>query len=119
MPWYEAFEKDYTWLCNEIKEGKQGKRAFVLTWFNATDSLSDLIQLGKGSGNTPIINEERLRLFPFLNKQDVDIVKAKDIFYDYTTAYEPQVIKIHGCNDKVNCLFLGKESDKFHIALYW
>ena len=40
-----------------------GKVAFVIGWFNCVDSLSQLIQLGEGSGAYPFVNESKLRYF--------------------------------------------------------
>jgi hypothetical protein len=120
LNWEEAFQKDYNWLCNEIKNGKKGHRAFVLAWFNAVERFSEVMKLGEGSGQSPDINESRIRLFPFLNRLHPDSKKTKDIFYMYESAYEPIPIQIIGYGkESVHCMFLGKESDKFHLAIYW
>lgn len=120
LTWEKAFQKDYDWLCQEIINGKKGHRAFVLGWFNAVDRFSEIMQLGDGAGNYPDINETRLRLFPFLNRVSPDSKKTKDIVYQYDSAYEPLPIQIIGYGkEKVHCMFLGKESDKFHLAIYW
>ncbi|HDR4570975.1 hypothetical protein ACRS6Y_17245 [Bacillus cytotoxicus] len=116
MMW-QTLQKDFDWLENAIREGKKGKRAIVLGWFNAVDRFSEIVQLGKGGGGWPEINEDRIRYFPFLNKRGV---KTKDIFYMYNDAYKELRIPINGYgHDVINCMFLGKERDKFHIALYY
>ena len=120
LMWEEAFQKDYDWLCQEIMNGKKGHRAFVLAWFNAVDRFSEIMQLGEGCGKYPDINEARLRLFPFINRRDPSSHKTRDIFYMYESAYEPLPIQIIGYGkEKVNCMFLGKDCDKFHMAIYW
>ena len=38
----------------------------------------------------------------------------------YSKAYESLPIQIIGYDkDVVNCMFLGKENDTFHFAMYW
>lgn len=116
--WEEAFQKDYDWLTNEIISGHKGKRAFVIGWFNAVERFSQLMQLGEGQGQYPKINQERLRLFPFLtHKADSD--RTKDIFYKYEQAFIEKPISIRGYQEEVTCIFLGKPDDKFHFALYY
>ena len=63
--WRDAFQRNYDWLCDEIKRGKKGNRAFILGWFNAVNRFSEIMQLGESTGQYPDINNERLRLFPF------------------------------------------------------
>lgn len=117
--WNEAFQKDYDWLCNEIKKGKKGNRAFVIGWFNVVNSFSELMQLGDGKGCVPDINKDRIQLFPFLN-YNPNTNKTKDIFYMYSKAFKEESIKILGYDKEVmNCMFLGKQQDIFHFAIYW
>ncbi len=125
ITWKNAFQKDFEWLCEEIKRGNKGKRAFILGWFNVVDSFSQIMQLGKGGSNgksgggLPDVNDEKLRLFPFLNL-DGDKIKTKDIKYMYSKAYDNHSITVKGLfTNTVNCIFLGKESDKFHFAIYF
>ncbi|HEY5523733.1 MAG TPA: hypothetical protein VIK26_00160 [Clostridium sp.] len=115
--WADAFQKDYDWLCKEIKDGHKGKRAFVLSWFNAVDRFSEIMQLGEGKGGFPNLNEKRIRLLPFIN-YDPDTLKTKDIFYMYKKAYENLSIQIPGYDENVvNCIFVGKKEGKFHMAI--
>ncbi|XNN69446.1 hypothetical protein ACLM2U_16945 [Bacillus pumilus] len=114
---WKEIKKDFDWLYTEIRKGYKGKRAFIIGWFNAVDRLSQIVQLGKGKGMYPDIDEEKMKHFPFLNRTGL---KTKDIFYMYPYAYEPIPIQIPGYAGKgANCMFFGKEEDKFHMALYW
>ncbi|MEN1969197.1 hypothetical protein WMZ97_14115 [Lentibacillus sp. N15] len=114
---WKEIKKDFDWLFTEITKGNKGNRAFIIGWFNAVERLSQIVQLGKGKGMYPEIDEEKMRYFPFLNKNGS---KTKDIFYMYPDAYEVIPIQISGYAGRgANCMFFGKESDKFHIALYW
>jgi hypothetical protein len=128
--WKDTFEKDFEWLCNNIREGNKGKRAFILGWFNVVDSFSQIMHLGmsnsnKSSGWMPEINKDRLSYFPFLNVPSKDS-KTRDISYMYSPdiytseKYEPSTIKVEGLfNNYVHCLFVGKKTDKFHFAIYY
>lgn len=128
--WNDTFQKDFDWLCEHIRKGNKGKRAFILGWFNAVESFSQILHLGlssdnKSGGAMPSVNAERMKLFPFLNVPTVNS-KTKDVTYMYTTdiysndRYEPSTIKVEGLmNNYVNCLFLGKPTDKFHFAIYY
>lgn len=118
--WYNAFEKDYKWLINEIKKGKKNNRAFILGWINVEGrNFNNVMQLGTGSGQAPLINMERIILFPFLNYNPVTR-KTNSIFYSYTQNNKINSITIPGFADEtVNCLFLGKPTDKFHFAIYF
>lgn len=99
LVWKEAFQKDYEWLTNEIISGQKGKRAFVIGWFNAVERFSQLMQLGEGSGKYPKINQEKLRLFPFLtHKSDSD--RTRDIFYKYVQAFIEKSIFIRGYQEE-------------------
>ncbi|MGJ0841591.1 hypothetical protein [Clostridium tertium] len=118
--WHNAFEKDYNWLINEIKNGKKNKRAFILGWINIDGrNFNNLMQLGIGSGQSPSINKERIILFPFLN-YNPNNNRTNSIFYSYMQNNKINSITIPGYgNETVNCLFLGKPQDKFHIAVYF
>lgn len=118
--WHNAFEKDYNWLVNEIKKGKKNKRAFILGWINIDGrSFNNVMQLGIGTGQTPLINRERIILFPFLNYDPITN-RTNSIFYSYAQNSKINSITIPGFGDEtVSCLFLGKPSDKFHIAVYF
>jgi hypothetical protein len=109
--WKEVF-KDFDWLEKEINRGYKGKRALVICWFNAYDYMGEVIQLGKHAGQSPKANEQRIKYFPFLRK---DGQKTKEYTVDYEKAFKELTIK--GTN--INCIFVGRETDKFHIVLYW
>lgn len=119
LKWSEGFQKDFDWLCKEIETGKKGSRAFILGWFNAFERFSDIMQIGQGKGQNPIINQERINLFPFLNF-DPQTNKVNDITYMYSLAYKELNIRIPGyAEEHVSCMFVGQRDDKFHYALYW
>ena len=114
---WKDLDKDFQWLFSEIKKGSKGKRAFVIGWFNSVERFSQIVQLGKGKGKEPDIDEEKRRVFPFINSVGS---KTKEIFYMYSSAYEPLTVQIPGYPGVgANCMFFGKGTDKFHIALYW
>ncbi|MCD8501368.1 MAG: hypothetical protein LRY71_06345 [Bacillaceae bacterium] len=114
---WKEIKKDFDWLFSEIIQGHKGNRAFIIGWFNAVDRLSQIVQLGKGKGMIPDIDEEKMKYFPFLNRNGN---KTKDIFYMYPVAFETIPIQIPGYAGRgANCMFFGKETDKFHMALYW
>lgn len=113
------FQEDFDWLLQEIKDGKSGKRAFVIGWFNCVDSFSRLIQLGSGAGCKPLVSHEKLTYFPFLNKMKVP-THTTDLVYNYSNAYKPLPVNLIGeINITYNCLFLGNSNDKFHFAIYY
>jgi hypothetical protein len=119
LKWEEAFQKDFNWLTNEIKNYKKGKRAFILGWFNVENrNFADIMQLGAGTGKNPLINKERMKLFPFLN-YDPKTEKTNDIKYRYGAAYKELTISLPGIDEHVSCMFVGKETDKFHFVIYW
>ena len=55
-----VFQQDFDWLMDEIDAGNKNKVAFVIGWFNCVDSFSQLIQLGKGGGAYPLVDERKL-----------------------------------------------------------
>lgn len=115
----DCFKKNYTWLCDEIKQDLKGKRAFLIGWYNAVDRFSEIVYLGEGSGSIPNLNLERLHYFPFINHKE-NSFKITDIFYMYSLNCVTTTLLIPSCkSETVNCIFIGKESDKFHFALYW
>lgn len=114
---WKEIEKDFTWLLNEVVDGHNGKRAFVIGWFNVVDRFSQIVQLGKSSGSTPDIDHRRLGYFPFLYN---DGEKTKDITYMYSEAYKELPVKsLYYEQGSINCMFFGKKDDVFHLAVYW
>lgn len=120
---WNEMQKDFEWLFSEIKQGKKGQRAFIIGWFNAVDRFSQIVQLGKSRGKYPEINQDRFQYFPFLNvktEMPETIYKTKDIIYQWTDAYKELTVRIPGYVDEsVNCMFFGKPTDKFLIAMYY
>jgi hypothetical protein len=116
---WKKFQADFDWLFSEIDNGHREKRAFVIGWFNCVDYFTQLIQLGKGSGKSPLINEERVCYFPFL-KKTVHPTHTRDLTYNYSLAYEEQPISlISKIQGNYKCIFIGTESDVFHFAVYY
>ncbi len=118
---WSVFQQDFDWLMDEIDNGKNGKVAFVIGWFNCVDSFSQLIQLGTGSGAYPLVDERKLSYFPFLVKKNENAPKqTKNLTYDYVNAYtESPVRTLSERKGKYRCMFIGEEGDKFHFALYY
>lgn len=117
---WDVFQKDFDWLMDEIDANGNGKVAFVIGWFNCVDSISQLIQLGKGSGAYPLVDEKKLAYFPFLEKTK-EPTQTRDLKYNYETcAYKKWKINHIGTrNGDYNCMFLGNEDDYFHFAIYY
>lgn len=114
---WKEMEKDFEWLFGEIKQGKKGKRAFIIGWFNAVDRFSQIVQLGTGRGMYPDIDQNKYQFFPFINREGD---KTKDIIYQWSDAYKELTIRIPGYVDEsVNCMFFGKPTDNFLIAMYY
>ena len=104
---------------DEVDSGNKGKAAFAIGWFNCVDSFSQLIQLGKGRGAYPLVNESKLCFFPFLTR-DKEPTRTNELKYNYAYAYkELQVNPISARRGEYNCMFLGNENDIFHFALYY
>ena len=118
---WSVFQQDFDWLMDEIDNGKTGKVAFVIGWFNCVDSFSQLIQLGTGSGAYPLVDERKLTYFPFLIKRDENAPKqTKNLTYDYVNAYTESPVRASSeRKGKYRCMFIGGEDDKFHFALYY
>ncbi len=125
----ETFDKDFHWLVNEINSGKKGKRAFVIGWFNVFNTFSNIMQLGSTAGQNPIVDSEKINNFPFLVIPDKKC-KVSEVAYRYNTnsynsvysgeTYSPYSIPVPSLQkDQINCIFLGKETDLFHFALYY
>ncbi len=123
---WKEINTDFAWLMDEIEKGKKNKRAFVVGWFNATGSFANVLPLGvsdsrlEKDGTSRQIDDEKFRYFPFLSYSTVDGKKfTNSITYRYGDAYEPVKVHIPTFSEKLNCLFLGKEDDKFHMAIYY
>ncbi len=117
---WDVFQNDFDWLMDEIDANGNGKVAFVIGWFNCVDSISQLIQLGKGSGAYPLVDEKKLAYFPFLERAK-EPTRTKDLKYNYSTyAYKKtQINHIGTRKGEYNCIFLGNEDDYFHFAIYY
>lgn len=116
---WSVFQQDFDWLMDEIDSGDKGKVAFVIGWFNCVKSVSQLIQLGKGGGAYPLVNESKLCFFPFLTR-DKEPTRTNELKYNYAYAYkELQVNPISTRRGEYNCMFLGNENDSFHFAVYY
>lgn len=87
------------------------------------------MQLGTNSGQNPNINLEKLNFFPFLSIPNKEC-KVNAVTYRYQSdtsesvynseTYYPDTIPLPDLKKgKVNCIFLGKKTDKFHFALYY
>lgn len=115
-----VFQQDFDWLMDEIDANNKGKVAFVIGWFNCIDSFSQVMQLGKGRGAYPLVNENRLCYFPFLKNGKVP-ARTKDLEYNYDTcAYkEKNINQIGTRGGEYNCMFLGNRNDRFHFAIYY
>ena len=116
---WSVFQQDFDWLMDEIDAGNKNKVAFVIGWFNCVESFSQLIQLGKGGGAYPLVDERKLSYFPFL-KRDKEPTIAKDLRYNYANAY--RVLPVNPISARIgdyNCMFLGNPQDSFHFAIYY
>ena len=65
---WSVFQQDFDWLMDEIDADNYGKVAFVIGWFNCVDSFSQLIQLGKGNGAYPLVDERKKEYFASVYK---------------------------------------------------
>lgn len=122
---WKEMQKDFEWLYGEIKKGKKGQRAFIIGWFNAVERFSQIVQLGEKRGGNPDINQDKFKYFPFLNvRTDPEELKTtyktRDIIYQWSDAYKELTMRIPGYVDEsANCMFFGKPTDKFLIAMYY
>ncbi len=114
-----VYQEDFDWLLQEIGEGKKGKRAFIIGWFNCVERFPQLIQLGEGSGSKPLASERKLCYFPFLRKMTVPTYTT-DLVYNFSSAYKPLPVNLIGeADQELNCYFLGNEKDVFYFAIYY
>ncbi|MBQ9277710.1 MAG: hypothetical protein IJ224_03650 [Lachnospiraceae bacterium] len=120
--WVE-FEKDFQWLEGELINGNKKKRAFVLIWCNCLDYFGQVMQLGMGRGVRNPVNKERLVYFPFLmnNKTNLNEILTRDLVYNYRKIFPCQLDlnTIGKGNVDMDCLFLGGQNDRLHIAIYF
>ena len=106
-------------MMDEIDNGNKSKVAVVIGWFNCVESFSQLIQLGKGGGAYPLVDERKLSYFPFLMRESEPTI-AKDLKYNYESAY--RVLHVNPISKRMgeyNCMFLGNKQDIFHFAIYY
>jgi hypothetical protein len=115
---WDALEMDFLWLTNEIQNGNKNRSAFVIGWFNAIDYFGQIAKLGKAKGGRyPDWDPNKMDYFQFLRRNGP---KTRDLEIAYEVGYEEisfVTSKLRG--NKMHSMFLGKETDKFHIALYW
>jgi len=114
-------QEDFEWLMGEIDNGQKHKRAFVIGWFNCTDRFSELMQLGSMEikGRLRKIDTYKERFFSHFINYDPISRYTNTITYKYINAYDPCSLSIPGFNGQLHSLFLGRKSDKFHIAIYF
>lgn len=116
---WKEIQYDFNWLLSEINNDNKGKSAFIIAWFNCVDSFSKIIQIGKGKGGKPLVNESKLCFFPFLIRPQFP-TRTADLEYNYEIAYQRlQITPIGYKGKECNCTFVGKESDCFHFAIYY
>jgi hypothetical protein len=119
---WETIYQDFTWLMEEIENQNKNNRAFIIGWFNSTRSFSNLMPLGisdrnvKKSGYARPVDNGKAMFFPFLAYKDNF---TDEITYRYELAFESQRINIPDFSGKLECLFLAKPTDKFHMAIYY
>ena len=120
---WTPYEKDFEWLENELVKGKKGRRAFLLIWCNCLEYFGQVMQLGTGPGMRNPVNKNRLVYFPFLmnNKTKADEILTRDLVYNYGKKFPCQLDlnTIGKGNIDMDCLFLGNENDRLHIAIYF
>ncbi len=116
---WSTYQADFDWLFSEIDNGYKDKRAFVIGWFNCVEYYAQLIQLGEGSGKSPLVNEKRVCYFPFLRKT-AHPTYTRNLVYNYPLAYEEQAVSlISKTQGDYKCVFIGNETDVFHFAVYY
>jgi len=114
---WNAIKKDFDWLQKEIEDGRKGKSAFVIGWFNSSAKFNELMQLGVGDGRSPQVGENKEPYFPFITF-DPETRKTDTVQYIYKTETLPS-IKIPNFDGEMNCTFLGNQEDIFHIVIYY
>ena len=68
------------------------------------------------SGYARVIDDGKFIFFPFLGYEEKF---TNSVFYRYDLAFEPLRINLPAFPGQLNCLFLGKSEDKFHMAIYY
>ena len=117
---WKAIQKDLDWLQESIEGGRKGKDAVVMGWFNSTERFSQQMQLGETENSMlQEISPRKEVYFPFIdyNKSTRSTLSTT---YKYKWALVPMKVGLPLKDDKqMNCMFLGCQDDKFHIALYY
>lgn len=120
---WAVYERDFRWLEGELQRGKKGKRAFIIIWCNCIDYFGNVMQLGTRGGKRNPVNKKRLVYFPFLmnNTNDSNEILTCDLVYNYRKKFPCQLDlnTIGKGNVNMECLFLGNEYDRLHIAIYF
>lgn len=118
---WSVYQKDFTWLINQIRSGNKSKSAFVIGWFNCVNNFSSLIQLGdeRIKGKKRLASDNKMQYFPFLTRTSLPTY-ITDLIYNYSNAYKAIPVNLIG-EDIVDCscIFLGNQKDKFHFAIYY
>ena len=113
-----AIKNDFDWFKSEIEQGCKGKRAVIIGWFNATERFTEQMQLALSikKGNKAFqTNQEKVFYFPFV-KYDKQTNDTRSL---YGTNLEPWIVKNPNSKTAMKCIFLGKKTDIFHLALYY
>ena len=113
--WAESFENDILWLNDEISEskGNKGRRALIAGW-STIFPWNKLLQFGSGDGSKPLVNRERLAMFPFLSCKD-DF--AKSIYTTYTQ--NKSSFSLYKRPEVINWYLIGEATDSFNIVIFW
>jgi len=116
-PW-EPYERDFNWLKEEIRLGNRENRAFIIGWLNCVSYLGEILQLGRGGGGKPKMSDTKLQLLPFLIDPHGEGF-TKDYAYDYSQTDIELETTCLGDDVALKCLFIGRQSDSLHFAIYY
>lgn len=111
--WSENFESAMNWLCNEIDNGKKGRRAFIAGWCTVF-GWNQLLQLGATTGKNPEINKDRLYQMPFLTSMDGKLQSVKTLYN-----LKHATFRLPGRETIINWQLFGEVDDKFNMVIYW
>lgn len=117
LTWKQHISPDFEWLQKELLSGHKGKRAFVIGWFNILE-FNNLVQLGDRPGNSPLVDTSKEFYFPFITFNQ-RTRRTDTIRFNYGIADTYLSIDIPDFQETMQCVFLGKETDIFHFAIYF